>query len=417
MEAKTTLFRRAALQARADSLHGSPLDAGAPPTVWLVAGVVLASLLLLAFTGATHYTRKAHVSGFLAPTRGLIKVFTPQAGTVLERRVGEGQAVRRGDVLMVVTSEHATESAADAQAMVLARLDERRDSLRREQAKQEQIDALAQEAAGRRVQSLQDEIVQAQGQVQLQRQRVAGAQTVVERYRDLVASHFMADASLRQKQDELIEQQGQLASLQRSIASLQRDLDAARNEVASGGLRRANNAAQFDRQVSEIAQQRTEADSRRTVVLTATADGTVTTILAEPGQQVGPATPLLSILPGGAALEAQLLVPTRAAGFIRPGQAVALRYRAFPYERFGHHTGQVLRVGRSVIQPGEIAAPVTLDEPVYRVTVALPSQQVLAYGEPMALQAGMAVDADIRIDRRRVVEWLFDPLLAVAGRL
>jgi len=413
----TPLFRRAAIEARADTLHGSPLAAGSPPTGWLVAGVVLASLLLLAFTGMTHYTRKAHVSGFLAPTLGLIKVFTPQAGTVLERRVEEGQAVRRGDVLIVVSSEHATESAADAQAVVLARLDERRESLKREQAKQSEIDALAEAAAGRRVQSLQDEIAQAQGQVQLQRQRVASAQLSVERYRDLVASHFMSDASLRQKQDEWLEQQGQLAALQRSIAGLQRDLDAARNEFASGGLRRANTAAQFDRQVSEIAQQRTEADSRRTAVLTATADGTVTTILAQPGQQVTPAAPLLTILPGGAALEAELLVPTRAAGFIRPGQSVALRYRAFPYERFGHYTGQVLRVGRSVIQPGEIAAPVALEEPVYRVTVVLPSQQVVAYGQPIALQAGMAVDADIRIDRRRVLEWLFDPLLAVAGRL
>lgn len=417
MSATPTLFRRAAIEARADTLHGAPLAAGAPPTGWLAAGIVLASLLLLAFTGAAHYTRKAHVSGYLAPTRGLIKVFTPQSGTVLERRVGEGQQVHRGDVLMVVSSEHATESSTDAQAAVLARLDERSESLKREQAKQAEIDTLAEDAAGRRVRSLQEEIAQAEGQVQLQKQRVASAQLSVERYRDLVASHFMADASLRQKQDELLDQQGQLASLQRSIAGLRRDLEAARTELATGGLKRANNAAQFDRQVSEIAQARTEADSRRTVVLTATADGTVTTILAEPGQQVTPATPLLSLLPGGAALEAQLLVPTRAAGFIKPGQSVALRYRAFPYERFGHYTGEVLRVGRSVIQPGEIAAPVTLEEPVYRVTVSLPAQQVLAYGQPIALQAGMAVDADIRIDRRRVVEWLFDPILAVTGRL
>jgi membrane fusion protein len=61
--------------------------------------------------------------------------------------------------------------------------------------------------------------------------------------------------------------------------------------------------------------------------------------------------------------------------------------------------------------------PVTLTEPVYRVTVRQPAQQVQAYGRAMRLQAGMSVDADIRVDRRRVIEWLFDPILSVTGRV
>jgi len=169
--------------------------------------------------------------------------------------------------------------------------------------------------------------------------------------------------------------------------------------------------------MSELTQQLTEADSRRAVVLTASADGTVTTILAEVGQTVNPGAPLLSILPQGAALEAELLVPTRAAGFIKPGQSVALRYQAFAYQRFGHHQGEVLRVGRSVIQPNETTVPMAVSEPVYRVTVRLPAQQMQAYGQAMSLQAGMAVDADIWLDRRRVIEWLFDPLLSITGRV
>ena len=54
---------------------------------------------------------------------------------------------------------------------------------------------------------------------------------------------------------------------------------------------------------------------------------------------------------------------------------------------------------------------------MYLVTVRLPTQEVRAYGQGMALQAGMVLDADVRIDRRRLIEWVFDPLLAVAGRV
>jgi membrane fusion protein len=152
-------------------------------------------------------------------------------------------------------------------------------------------------------------------------------------------------------------------------------------------------------------------------VITAPCDGTATTILAERGQTATPSAPLLSILPSGAQLEAYLLVPTRAVGFIAPKQTVALRYQAFPYQRFGSYRGYVTQISRTLITPNEANLPVTLEEPVYRVTVALLAQSVQAYGDRVPLQAGMLLDADVWIDRRRIIEWIFDPILSVAGRL
>ena len=410
-------FRQEAVAAQADTLYGAPLIAQTPRVAVLAVGLVLACTSFLAFAAWAPYTRKAHVVGYLAPTRGLIKVFTPQAGTVLERRVVEGQAVRQGDVLLVVSSERSSASTRDAQAAVLGQLTERRESLRREQEKQAEIDGLSAAAIEQRIRGLTAEIEQGRLQIELQRARVANAEVTVRRHEGLVAANFVSEAALQQKKDELLDQRGQLANLNRTIAGLTRDLDAARTELATSRLKRANTAAQIDRQMSELTQQLTEADSRRAVVLTASADGTVTTILAEVGQTVNPGAPLLSILPQGAALEAELLVPTRAAGFIKPGQSVALRYQAFAYQRFGHHQGEVLRVGRSVIQPNETTVPMAVSEPVYRVTVRLPAQQMQAYGQAMNLQAGMAVDADIWLDRRRVIEWLFDPILSITGRV
>jgi len=410
-------FRKEAISAQADTLFGAPLIAQTPRLVVLVVALVSASASFLAFAGWAQYTRKEHVVGYLAPTRGLIKVFTPQAGTVLERRVAEGQTVRQGEVLLVVSSERSSASTRDAQAAVLGELAERRESLHREQDKQAEIDGLSAAAIEQRIRGLNAEIEQGHTQIELQRARVASAELTVKRHEELVAQHFLSEAALQQKHDELLDQRGQLASLNRTVAGLTRDLDAARTELATGRLKRVNTAAQLGRQISELTQQLTEADSRRAVVLTAPADGTVTTILAEAGQTVNPGAPLLSILPRGAELEAELLVPTRAAGFIRPGQSVALRYQAFAYQRFGHHQGEVLRVGRSVIQPNETSVPLPVSEPFYRVTVRLPAQQVRAYGQAMQLQAGMAVDADIWLDRRHVIEWLFDPILSVTGRV
>jgi membrane fusion protein len=412
------MFRPEAIAHQQDRLQGDALRLGGGPLRLLsIAAACALALAILAFGVLGHYTRKEHVTGYLAPSAGLIKVYTPQTATVVQSLVAEGQAVRRGDLLLVLESQRATTGVRDAQAAMRREIEQRRDSLQRERAKQAEIDELAAGTLGQRVRALQAQVAQFETQISLQRERVARAERSVTRQQALVAAHFVSEAAAQQKEEELIDQRGQLAALERNASSLVGDLAAARQDLAASSLRRSNNASALERQVSELDQQLTEADTRRSIVLTAPADGIVTTLLTDPGQVAAPTTPLLSILPAGAALEAQLLVPTRAAGFIRDGQAVALRYQAFPYQRFGHHEGQVVQVGRSVIQPNEVSMPIVAQEPVYRVTVRLPAQQVQAYGQAMPLRAGMLLDADVAIDRRSIVAWLFEPLLSVTGRI
>ncbi|HAS52322.1 MAG TPA: hypothetical protein DCS21_11495 [Gammaproteobacteria bacterium] len=353
----------------------------------------------------------------MAPTQGLIKLFTPQTGILIERRVAEGQEVQQGEVLLVISSERSTVTTTDAQGAMLRELSQRRDSLKREQAIQADIDALTTDDLTQRIQGFKAERAQAQAQFALQQSRVSSVERTIRRHEALASTHFVSEAAVQQTQESLLDQRIALTTIERTITELTRDLGSAERELVSSRLQRVNRTAAFQRQISELEQQITEADMHRTMVLTAAAPGTVTTLLTDVGQTVHPNTPLLSILPEGAVLEAQLLVPTRAAGFNRPGQTVAFSYPAFPYQRFGHYLGKVLEVGRTVIQPNESNLPLALSEPVYRVTVRLPTQQVQAYSQTMPLQAGMGVEADIWVDRRSILEWLVDPLLSVTGRL
>ena len=412
------LYRQAAVQAQRDAMGGATLQVQAPATGWITAAALLVAVLVLALAFGGHYTRKEHVDGYLAPTLGLIRVQTPQAGVVSSLRVSEGQVVRRGQVLLEISSEQSTASLRESHAAALAELRQRRESLRRERSKQDEIDALTGQAWAERQRALENEIAQAEAQRALQQRRVASAERTVRRHEELVARQFVAEITLQQKQDEWIETRNQLAQVERALTGLRRDLAGARIEGASAGLKGDNNAAALERQISELSQQLAETDARRAVTLTAPADGTVTNVLASLGQSAQPGTPLLSLLPAGGTLEAQLLVPSRAAGFIRPGQDVALRYQAFPFQRFGHQSGTVTAVGKTVIQVGDAAQlPVPVREPVYRISVSLPAQQLKGYGEALPLQAGMRLDADVSVDRRRLIEWVFDPLVALKGRL
>jgi membrane fusion protein len=49
--------------------------------------------------------------------------------------------------------------------------------------------------------------------------------------------------------------------------------------------------------------------------------------------------------------------------------------------------------------------------------VVLERQSVQAYGQAQPLAAGMQLEADVLLDRRRLIEWIFEPLLSVTGRV
>ena len=61
--------------------------------------------------------------------------------------------------------------------------------------------------------------------------------------------------------------------------------------------------------------------------------------------------------------------------------------------------------------------PAALQEPVYRVQVALGQQAIRAYGTTVPLQSGMLLSADIVLEQRSLISWLLEPILSLKGRL
>jgi multidrug efflux pump subunit AcrA (membrane-fusion protein) len=153
------------------------------------------------------------------------------------------------------------------------------------------------------------------------------------------------------------------------------------------------------------------------MVISAPVSGTVVAMAARRGEVVLPQVVLATIAPEGSPLEARLLVPTRAAGLVQPGQDVRLMVDAWPFQRFGAVEGTVHEIAHAVIRPGELAAPVEFKEAVYLVRVRVPRPAITAYGALRPLDNGMTLKADLVTDRRTLLQWLLDPLLAARGRM
>ena len=121
---------------------------------------------------------------------------------------------------------------------------------------------------------------------------------------------------------------------------------------------------------------------------------------------------------------ANLYVPSKAIGFVKAKDKVILRYQAYPYQKFGHAEGEIVSVARTALGKQELAGLGTifsemalLNEPAYLVKVKLAKQTVKAYGEEKPLQIGMILEADILHERKKLYEWVLDPLYSISGKL
>lgn len=411
------LFRQQAIDAQREKLLGE-VSLARPVPLWVFTVLAVScAISLIAFAFWGEYTRRERVEGFLVLDEGAARVLAPDAGVVAERLVEEGQMVEAGQAVFRLSLEQGTAMGASSAELVQRELRERLLTLASEQ---EQTLRLADQhilALRQRIEDLTKEIAQIDTEIKLQEVRVASAREDLGRTAQLVRERFVSDAALTVKRNELLDQQTKLASLQRDRLKLERDLGAARTELPTIRTQAQQKSEQLARARSELQQGIVQEQARREILITAPVAGTVTNIAASRGESVAADTLLATVLPKGSGLHAQLLVPTRAIGFVQPGNAVMLRYDAFPFQRFGQYRGQVATVGQTVWSPGERVGTVTVHEPVYRIDVRLREQVVRAHGQAFDLRPGMRVSADLLLEKRSIFEWVFEPVLELRARL
>ncbi|MBP6224560.1 MAG: HlyD family efflux transporter periplasmic adaptor subunit [Rhizobacter sp.] len=425
------LFRTESVEHQSRSWLGG-IQLVRPVPLALLTGLVACTAMatgLFLFQG--EYTRKAHVLGVIVPDRGLLRLPSPAVGTVVERRVSEGDPVRAGDVLFVVSVDKST-LKGDAQSAVQGSLDARQRSLQDARAQSQALEREQVAALTRQIEDMRRELQQMDGEAELQQQRLALALKAQARLESLQAENFVSSAHVQTRAEEVLGLRAQAVALARQRTAHQREIAALEALRREKPLQAQSQRGTIDRDLAELAQESAQSDALQRIVVRAPQTGVVTAVLAAPGDSVSPAAALASLLPEGARMQAELFAPSSAVGFLRPRQAVQLRYQAFPFQKFGHHPGQVLQVSRTPLQAAELASlPLATGttsaapdssarppgEPLYRITVELDRQTVQAYGVAQPLVAGMQLEADVLLDRRRLIEWIFEPLLSVSGRL
>jgi membrane fusion protein len=411
------LFRQEAIDAQREKLLGA-VSVARPVPWWAftaLAGGFAVALLLFVFLGES--TRRERVDGFLALDAGAARLLAPETGTLAELMVREGDEVAEGASIARLSLERSTSAGTSSSELVQRELSGRLNSL---QSESEQEKLLAEQQATQlriRIENLQRELKQFDDEIRLQQSRVAAARADLQRALDLQKDGFYSDSAISALRNAMLDQQVKQQSLMREKATTERELSSARAELPTIETRARQAADRLARAKSEVQQGIVQEQAKREVVIRAPFAGVVTNISPARGDSLAADMPIATIVPKGSGLHAQLLVPTRAIGFVQPGNEVVLRYEAFPFQRFGHYRGTVASISRTVWSQGERLGPLSVKEPVYRIDVKLERQTISASGQEFVLRPGMLVNADLLLERRTVFEWVFEPVLELRERL
>lgn len=229
---------------------------------------------------------------------------------------------------------------------------------------------------------------------------------------------------LEQQQEQL---SGRLDSLRQQQAVLAAEADSYLSDRRAALGDRLDSLRRERDKLQEALRKRRRAASL--VSLTAPADGIVLEMAEMAvGSVVQRAQPLVTLVPAGAPLEAELEVETRQVGRIQPGDPVRLRIDSLAFQRHGSLNGRVRVIGEDTIDKKIRGQKV----PVYRLRVAIEGQA--AQGTPQehapqeddtatdpqglhdlpegfVLSPGMTVTGDIRIGTRPLISYFLYPIL------
>ena len=271
---------------------------------------------------------------------------------------------------------------------------------------------------------LEDDLNQVAASIKIQEEEIEKAKRVLDNYSSIIGIGAVSREDFDSKNMEYLLTLEKKDSLKTNKSSLEKQINEQLYTVEKLQHEHKNQLSQLDRLSYDNEQQSVEVKASDSSVIRASQPGVVSSVYAQTGQYIDTSKPLMTILPRNNVLIAQLYVPDRAIGFIEIGDVVLLRYQAYPYQKFGHAKARVSSIARTAVAAQNIPSIGTVslqeqvnNEPMYLVQVELSYQNIKAYGKYLPLQVGMTLEADILQERRKLYEWVLEPIYSITGKI
>ncbi len=240
------------------------------------------------------------------------------------------------------------------------------------------------------------------------------AQQRAEDFKTLFARQSASKHAYLDREQARIEQEGALANQQSQLKVLAASVREARGQrtafIAETRRTLLDTLTQGQQQIAALEQELIKAQTRDHLMrLKSPVDGTVQQLAVHTlGGVVTPAQPLMVIVPRDNPLEIEAFVQNKDIGFVKPGQPAEIKIQTFQYTKYGTIDAKVTSVSYDAINDEQRGL-------IYSTRVSLDKTHIMVNGAEVKLRAGMAVSVEIKIDKRRVIEYFLSPLLRHAS--
>ena len=403
---------------------------------------LLAGILLWAVFGRLDIVAVA--DGKLVPSSYLKIVQPAEQGIVKEILVKEGEKVAAGQVLVRMDPALAE---ADVKS-IQAEYDNKRLALRRIDAqlagkpltKDKPVELFAQVSAqyAANVRAYENALAQEKALLDKARHDLAAAEATKAKLEQVLPHYIEQEKAFEKlskdgfagrilytdKRRERIEKEQDLRTQEFTIGSSEAVIEQSQQKMAqiTADYRRQLQterieiAAQLERATQELA----KLEHRHGLLeLRAPQAGVVKDLATHTaGTVAAPGTILMTLVPEGDKLVAEIWVSNQDVGFVRPGQPAKLKLAAFQFQKYGLVEGKVLHINADATEapsPNTRSDALTgRDRPMgplaFRALLELSSQQLVADGERYPLQPGMQVMGEIHLGTRTILEYMLSPV-------
>jgi hemolysin D len=229
---------------------------------------------------------------------------------------------------------------------------------------------------------------------------------------------------------QLAIQQGQWASASRAIDVIDRDKA---KTIEAFTADNAQKLSEAERQAEDLEQKFAKAMAEIDhLTLRAPIEGTVQALtLTTIGQVVPSGQEVMRIVPEDAKLEIEVYVLNQDIGFVKVGQDAVVKIDSFPFTQFGTIAAKVTRVARDAIPEPDaaqsegdpahganssaFAGAQRTQNLVFPVTLEPEAATIGVEGRRVALSSGMSATVEIKTGSRRILEYVFSPLVQIGG--
>lgn len=233
-----------------------------------------------------------------------------------------------------------------------------------------------------------------------------------EKKKTLAERKLISNAELLQAQIEIGDSGHNLQATKSQLQEVEARLSRAREEkdLAESEYRRdlLRQLTEAENDKENLVHQLAKAENRQTRFdLKAPADGIVQQLAINTvGGVVTAAQPLMIIVPTEGGLEIEAKVLNKDIGFIAPEQEVSVKVAAYPFTQYGDLAGKIDWVASDAVIDRELG-------PNYPIRVSVDGYKLpnIVNGRQGAITPGMTVTADIKVGKRRVIEYFLGPIM------